>query len=71
MFSVLSAIVLTVITIVTLPPQPADVPDQGQCSAPVVADANGNPISDPCSATAGRVAPTRKPRQTSVTTRRG
>lgn len=71
MFSILSAVVLTVITFVTMPPQPADAPDPGQCSAPVVADANGNPISDPCSAPAGRGEPTRKPRQTSVPTRRG
>ncbi|MDT5271893.1 MAG: hypothetical protein QOH49_4079 [Acidobacteriota bacterium] len=71
MFSVLSAIVLTVITIVTIPPQPADTTDQVQCSAPAVADANGNLISDPCSAPVGRVNPTRKPRQTSVPPRRG
>ena len=71
MFTVLSAIVLTAITFVTLPPQPADATDQVQCSAPAVADANGNPISDPCSAPAGRVEPTRKPRQTSVPRRRG
>jgi hypothetical protein len=71
MLSLLTAVVLSIITVVNAPsPQPQPAGDSGQCAAPVVADTSTGTVSDPCAAPADTISPTPAPGRLIVARRR-